>query len=917
MSNHTRMFRTILAVALLTAGGFSSVQADDLAMITIESQDQAASAERICGDALRRVGNDFLVYLDGNETGDLTAQHIPFRIVAGDIELSDWFVIYDLDRHPQAGQADLTRFGKTLDLGGGVRLALGDASAAASLSEGGHQVARPLAEMSIPITYTGAPVPGFFLESYPSDSLAEHIEQDSLYAFDTYLEGIGTRYTYSSGNTTARNWIVGKYQQFGYTNVTTPSFYYNGTRRNVKCIKLGTTEPGKIIVIGGHFDSINFDSDPMTFAPGADDNASGTVTALEVARVLANIPLRKTVIFFAFDAEEVGLVGSEAASDAFVVEGADIEVMYNFDMVAFNGDGLGGVNIASGQNTAYRDLTYATMERVSTATPVIINPGSSSDHYPFLQNDFNIVDHIESDFNTLGWHTDIDISSRLDFDYYTQVVRTAVAALAIVADAPSPAVISQIDDVGDGQALVAYWSDCQTDCDYWVRWGATSGNPTDSVLVPAGQCSYTITGLTDGVRCYVSALGIAPNGYPALYGEQSSEIPYLYPRNPRNLEAEAVANQLRLELTWDPNNELDLDYYNVYRKVGQLGAFQLVATNVTTPSYTDENVVPLVNYGYQVTAVDVDGHESEPSGLVDLFPATFSGGMAVVDSYLKEQTSFPTQAHWEAWLDTVFSGAGHGVVVADSAADVVRLTDVGPYSAIYWMDDDFNTKTIAASNIMLEQYADQNTGLCISGWQTIFNWAPKDIPPSHLLYQEFGVSDYDHNSGVFDFVGAAGQNGWPSIEMDRHRGMIGEWRDIAYFTLLPGAVPILTFDSNVDFPTTEGQVVGVAYESAHGKRLLFGFPLYQMTPASATALLSKAVEYFGGVTEYDHGDLDHSGTIDIGDISILIDHLFISNTPLDNPDQADMDGNPGISLGDIYVLVRYLFLGGPAPAPMQ
>jgi hypothetical protein len=153
--------------------------------------------------------------------------------------------------------------------------------------------------------------------------------------------------------------------------------------------------------------------------------------------------------------------------------------------------------------------------------------------------------------------------------------------------------------------------------------------------------------------------------------------------------------------------------------------------------------------------------------------------------------------------------------------------------------------------------------------------------------------------------------------MDPTRGLIGEWRDVAFFAELPGAEVIYTYDSNIDYPSTEGKPVGVAYETANGRRVVLGFPVYQMTPASATAMLAKVIEYFGGVTQYDKGDLDHSGRIDIGDISLLIDHLFIDQQPLLYPDEADVDGRLGVSIGDAYYLIRYIFLGGPAPVPQE
>ena len=913
MRNPRHVFRMIPALVFLLAVGFSAVRADDLALVTVADQVQATSAQDICGRAAGRWHNQFLVVLNENQENALTAQRVDFRIVAENIDPAEWYVIRDLTRRPQVEREAPSKAERLLELGGGLHLLQGTPGAAASLSETGRFVTIPLAQLSVPFVYRPVAVPSALLDSYPEDSLATRVEQDSIYAYDTHLENFGTRYVNSPLNDDAHDWIISKYQQFGYADVTSQPFGIGSQYHNVKCVKLGTTEPNKIIVIGGHFDSINLENDPMVFAPGADDNASGTVTAMEVARILADIPLRKTVIFYAFDAEEIGLVGSDAAAAAFQNADADIEIMYNFDMVGFTESGGWELDIASNENYAYRDLTAATMERLTSISPHITNPGYSSDHYSFMQHGYEVVDHIETDFNDAGWHTDLDISSRMNFPYMTEVVKTAAVSLAIVANAPSPATISEILDYGDGERLLASWDNCQSDCAYWVRWGSESGEPTDSVLVPAGQCECTLTGLQDGVRYYVSALAVAPGGNAALFGAESSEIPYIYPRSPKGMQAEAVAGQLQLDVQWDPNPEMDFAYYNVYRRVGPYGTYKQVATGLTETSFTDEDVIALVSYGYEVTAVDQDGHESEPSSLANLYPATFNGGMAVIDSYLKEVMKDPTQDHYEAWLDTVFNTVGYSLIVADSADDVVRLTNVGPYSVLYWMDDDTSTKTIAASQAMLETYSQQNTGMCIAGWQTIYWWTPKTISSSHLLYREFGVNAYDYKSAYFDFVGAHGQNGWPSIEMDRTRGMIGEWRDIAFFTLLPGAVPIMTYDSKIDHPDTEGKVVGVAYESAHGKRLLFGFPFYQMTPASASALLAKADEYFGRTTVYEPGDLDHSGAIEIGDIMVLIDFLFISETPLAYPDEAEMNGAPGITIGDISVLISYLFLNGPAP----
>ena len=55
------------------------------------------------------------------------------------------------------------------------------------------------------------------------------------------------------------------------------------------------------ILVGGHYDSVRA-------GPGANDNASGTAVAMELARVYRQPGL----CFVAFGAEEIGLVGSRA-----------------------------------------------------------------------------------------------------------------------------------------------------------------------------------------------------------------------------------------------------------------------------------------------------------------------------------------------------------------------------------------------------------------------------------------------------------------------------------------------------------------------------------------------------------------------------------------------------------------------------
>lgn len=71
--------------------------------------------------------------------------------------------------------------------------------------------------------------------------------------------------------------------------------------RNVVAVRPGTTNAGKIIVVGGHYDN---------WHRGAIDNCTAVGSLLSVARAVKDIPMTYTVVFAAWDAEEVGLTGS-------------------------------------------------------------------------------------------------------------------------------------------------------------------------------------------------------------------------------------------------------------------------------------------------------------------------------------------------------------------------------------------------------------------------------------------------------------------------------------------------------------------------------------------------------------------------------------------------------------------------------
>ncbi len=74
---------------------------------------------------------------------------------------------------------------------------------------------------------------------------------------------------------------------------------------NVVAERPGTDPNAGVLLVGAHYDSVRG-------SPGADDNATGVVVALEVARLLGDRKTLRPLRIVLFDQEEAGLVGSYA-----------------------------------------------------------------------------------------------------------------------------------------------------------------------------------------------------------------------------------------------------------------------------------------------------------------------------------------------------------------------------------------------------------------------------------------------------------------------------------------------------------------------------------------------------------------------------------------------------------------------------
>jgi Zn-dependent M28 family amino/carboxypeptidase len=197
------------------------------------------------------------------------------------------------------------------------------------------------------------------------------------------------------------------------------------------------------IVVGAHFDHLGIGA-PVngdSIYNGADDDASGVVAVLEIARALrSGPPPRRTVVFVAFTGEEVGGIGSRWYLAHPTVPLARTVAQFQIEMIARPDSLAGGPGRA--WLTGFERSTMGEMLR-NASIPIVADPRPDmqffrrSDNIAFAYA--GIPAHTLSTFNMhTDYHRPSDDLSHVDFDHMTRVIDAAVRATRLLADGPAP-----------------------------------------------------------------------------------------------------------------------------------------------------------------------------------------------------------------------------------------------------------------------------------------------------------------------------------------------------------------------------------------------------------------------------------------------------------------------------------------------
>lgn len=190
----------------------------------------------------------------------------------------------------------------------------------------------------------------------------------------------------------------------------------------------------EVVVVGAHMDHIGYGprmsmQSRIQIHPGADDNASGTAALLEIAKAMAKLENKRTLVFIAFSAEEMGLLGSRhyVNHPEFPEGNPSINkhvFMLNMDMVGYLKKGklpvgFSDVNSSIDINKYIGDLN----EKYNFAKTITSRGSGGSDHASFYNKKVPIAFLHTGGHNY--YHTPQDTADKLNYDGIAAVSKYA------------------------------------------------------------------------------------------------------------------------------------------------------------------------------------------------------------------------------------------------------------------------------------------------------------------------------------------------------------------------------------------------------------------------------------------------------------------------------------------------------------
>lgn len=237
-----------------------------------------------------------------------------------------------------------------------------------------------------------------------------------------FFASLESRYVGTEGNALALDYSSRRLVELGYV---VSRVCYTDDACNLVAEKNGSSLAREVMLVVAHIDSVGEE-----FA-GADDNASGVSVVLEMARLLKDTSLRRTVRFLITNGEELGLLGSSYYVKTLQAQNElnRLKFVINMDMVAYNSNGI----VELETNPEFDPLAkwYALLVgRYTSLKPKITLGAWGSDHVPFLKKGIPSLLTIENwDTKTPCYHQACDRPETLNYLYATEIGKLNAAAI--------------------------------------------------------------------------------------------------------------------------------------------------------------------------------------------------------------------------------------------------------------------------------------------------------------------------------------------------------------------------------------------------------------------------------------------------------------------------------------------------------
>ncbi|WP_107040182.1 M28 family metallopeptidase [Brumimicrobium mesophilum] len=179
------------------------------------------------------------------------------------------------------------------------------------------------------------------------------------------------------------------------------------------------------IIFTAHYDHLGgMGTSPITYFPGANDNASGTAMLISMADHFVENPSEYNILFIAFAGEEAGLVGSEYFVNSKIINLDNIKFLLNLDIMGSGEEGITAVN-GRVHEKEFNQLKALNDEHNYLNQVKSRGETANSDHYHFH------VKGVPSFFiYTMGpnknYHDVYDTYEELTFSAYDNIVKLLV-----------------------------------------------------------------------------------------------------------------------------------------------------------------------------------------------------------------------------------------------------------------------------------------------------------------------------------------------------------------------------------------------------------------------------------------------------------------------------------------------------------